>query len=98
MKPEPRKVASPHSMQSAEDVMNAFVEAFKNLDSEAMLSIITERVRERFEMDAENLTEDMRTQLSQMLSSVKILSSEYVGDEFHFRLRVPGSHPPEVSG
>ncbi len=96
-KSEPREVSLAHLEQSAEDVMNAFVKAFKDFDSEAMRSIITGHAREKFEIDAENLTEDMRTQLGQMLSFVKILSSEYVGDEFHFRLRVPGSHPPELS-
>ena len=33
----------------------------------------------------------------QILRHMEVLSSEYVGDEFHFRLRVPGAHPPEVS-
>ena len=38
--------------------------------------------KETFEMDAENLTEDMRTTLSQILRHMKVLSSRYVGDEF----------------
>lgn len=96
-KPEPKKVSSARSEQSAEDVMNAFVEAFKNLDSEMINSMLTGDAREEFNMDTENLTEDMRTQFSQILRHMEILNSEYVGDEFHFRLRVPGSNPPEVS-
>ena len=96
-KSEPREVSSAHLEQSAEDVMNAFVKAFKDFDSEAMRSITIGRARERFEIDAEDVTEDVRTQMSQILSQVKVLSSQYVGDEFHFRLRVPGSHPPELS-
>ena len=92
-KPEPRKVAPEHLGQSAEDVMNAFVEAFKNLDTEAMRSMVTGNASERFESDLEDMPEDVRTQLSQILSQVKVLSSEYVGDEFHFQLRVPGSQP-----
>ncbi|MCY3549498.1 MAG: hypothetical protein OXH39_03480 [Candidatus Poribacteria bacterium] len=96
-KPEPKKVSSARSEQSAEDVMNTFVEAFKNLDSEIINSMLTGDAREEFDMDTENLTEDMRTQFSQILRHMEILSSEYVGDEFHFRLRVPGSNPPEVS-
>ena len=95
--PEPSKASSEHSEQSAEDVMNAFVEAFKNLDSEIINSMLTGDAREEFDMDTENLTEDMRTQFSQILRHMEILNSEYVGDEFHFRLRVPGSNPPEVS-
>ena len=77
--------------------MNAFVEAFKNFDSEVMRSILTEDARETFESGFEDVPEDMRTQLSQILSHMEILSNEYVGDEFHFQLRVPGSNPPEVS-
>ena len=95
--PEPRKVSSGHPEQSAEDVMNAFVEAFKNLDLKTILPMLTGDAREKFEGDLENISEDVRTQLSQILRHMEILSSEYVGDEFHFRLRVPGSHPPEVS-
>ena len=96
-KPEPQKVSSAPQGQSAEDVMNAFVKAFKNLDAEVMGSMLTEHAKETFEMVTENLTEDMRTMLSQILRHMKILSSQYVGDEFHFQLRVPGSTPPEVS-
>ena len=96
-KPEPQKVSSAPQGQSAEDAMNAYVKAFKNLDAEGIRSMLTGRARETFEMDAENLTEDMRTMLSQILSHMKILSSQYVDDEFHFQLRVPGSTPPEVS-
>ncbi len=77
--------------------MNAFIKAFKNLDAEMMGSMLIGHAKETFEMDAENLTEDMRTTLSQILRHMKVLSSRYVGDEFHFQLRVPGSTPPEVS-
>ena len=79
---------------SAENVMNAFVEAFKNLDSETMLPILTEDAREAFGMNTENLPEDVRTQMRQMLSQMEVLSSKYVDDEFHFRLRLPQS--PEL--
>ena len=95
--PEPSKVSSAHSGQSAEDVMNAFVEAFKNLDSEVMRSILTGRAKETFESGFEDMPEDIRTQLSQILRQMEVLSSEYVGDEFHFRLKVPMSTPPETS-
>ena len=80
---------------SAENVMNAFVEAFKNLDSEKMLPMLTEDAREAFGMNTENLPEDVRTQMRQMLSQMEVLSGEYVDDEFHFRLRLPQS--PEAS-
>ena len=73
---------------SAENVMNAFVEAFKNLDSETIRSMLTGDAREAFESDFEEMPEDMRPQIRQMLSQTEIVSSEYVGDEFHFRLEV----------
>ncbi len=73
---------------SAEDVMNAFVEAFKNLDEETLRSMLTGDAKETFESDFEEMPEDMRPQILQMLSQTEIVSSEYVGDEFHFRLEV----------
>ena len=59
--------------------------------------MVTGSAKGAFESDFEDIPEDVRTQISQMLSHIKISSSEYVGDEFHFRLRVPGGTPPEVS-
>ena len=83
--------------QSAEDVMNTFVEAFKNIDAETILSTLTEDARETFEINFEDAPAHMRPQISQMLSSMEVLSSEYVGDEFHFVLKVPIAQPPEAS-
>ena len=94
---EPRKVSSARPEQSAEDVMNAFVKAFKNLDAETLRSMLTGDASETFESDFGDVPEDMRTQISQMLSQMEVLSSQYVGDEFHFRLRVPMAPRPEVS-
>ena len=96
-KSEPREVSSTHLGQSAEDVMNTFVKAFKNLDSETILSMLTSDARETFEGDFEDMPEDVRTQMSQILSQMEVLSSQYVGDEFHFRLRVPLAESSEVS-
>ena len=93
--PEPKKVSSTHSYQSPEDLMNAFVKALKNVDSEAMRQMVTGRAREAF---GEDVPEDMRAQISQLFSQTKVLSSQYVGNEFHFRLRLPPiADPPEVS-
>ena len=94
---EPRKASSARLGQSAEDVMNAFVEAFKNLDAEVILSMLTEDARETFGDNFQDVPEDVRTQMRQVLSQMEVLSSEYVGDEFHFRLKVPMSTPPETS-
>ena len=95
--PEPRKVSSARTGQSPEDAMNAYVKAFKNLDLETLRSMLTEHARETFASDLEEMPEAMRPQLRQMFSQMEILSSEYVGDEFHFRLRMPMAQPPEVS-
>ena len=85
--PEPRKVSSARLGQSAEDAMNAYVKAFKNLDAETLRSMLIGDAREKFESDFEEVPEDMRPQIRQMLRQMEVVSSEYVGDEFHFRLR-----------
>ena len=92
-----RKVSPVRPEQSAEDIMNTFVEAFKNLDAETILPMLTGDARETFEGDFADVPEDMRAQISEMLSEMEILSSEYVGDEFHFRLRVPMAPKQELS-
>ena len=84
-----------HSYQSPEDLMNAFVKAFKDLDSEAMHSMLTGRAIETFGI--EDVPEDARTQFRQMLNQMEIVSSQYVDDEFHFLLRIPVASPPEMS-
>ena len=98
VEPAEEKVPPADLGQSAEEVMNTFVEAFKNLDAETMDSVLTKDARETFEINfAEDAPEHMRAQISQMLSSMEVLSSEYVGDEFHFVLKVPIAQPPEAS-
>ena len=94
---EVKEVPSAHLDQAAEDVMNAFVAAFKNLDAETIRSMLTADARETFEGEFENLPEGMHPQMRQMLSQMKVSGSEYIGDEFHFRLRVPMADPSEVS-
>lgn len=92
---KPREVSSTHLYESPEDAMNAFVKAFKNLDTEAMHAMLTTDAKHTFAID--DVPEDMRAQAIQMLSQTKVLSSEYVGDEFHFRLSIPVADPPEAS-
>ena len=122
--------------QAAEDVMNAFVEAFRNSDTETILPLLTETLRrdeesdnlyegsdstitdedvERFEEIAarEGLTIDTTTietlvvegevgehsgfeQVLKTFSQVDIANSKYVGDEFHFKLRMPAIELPEM--
>ncbi len=92
---EPRKASSTRSYQSPEDLMLAFLNAFKNLDTEAMRSMLTADARKTLIFD--NVTEDIRTEFSQMFSQIKVLSNQYVDDEYHFRLNVPGMSPSELS-
>ena len=80
--------------QSAEDVMNTYVEALKNLDFEAMFSLETAAAREETRDFLDGFDNDLsdpiaRGMLQSMLSRAEIMGSEYVGDEFHFRLRMP---------
>ena len=58
--------------------MNAFVEAFKNLDSETIHPILTGDVRETFEGDFEDVPEDVCTQMRQILRQMEVLSSDVV--------------------
>ena len=121
---------SESTTQSAEDVMHAYLEAFRNFDVDAMRSLLTGAAKEGFEsslpafrmMNGEfpeevieeavnsGLPEEaideglqmaqgmMQTISKQMFSQTEIVSSEYVGDEFHFRLRMPLPEMPEILG
>ena len=108
--------------QSAEDVMNAYLTAYKSFDREAMLPLVTGAVKEWVETSLrslggqlpdefvngladlmpeemvdevlqtmrENVQEAVRMkQYQDALSQLEIVSSEYVGNEFHFQLRMP---------
>ena len=113
--------------QLAEDVMNAYVEAFKNVDADAMLSLMTGTAKEEFEsamlpllngelpqemaevfydmLPAEKademvqgIREMMQPILKQMLGQAEVVSSEHVGDELHFRIRISAPERPGASG
>ena len=78
--------------QSAEDVMGAYVEALKNLDSKAILSLMPATVNGEFrdlwvDFDS-NPTPALRKVLQETFTQAEIVSSGHVGDEFHFRLKV----------
>lgn len=89
--------------RSAEDVMKAYLEAYKNLDLKAALPLLTGAAKEEAESSlpaledaeieiaeagskAKQLTEEI---LSRTIGRTEIVSSEYIGGEFHFRLREP---------
>ena len=46
----------------------------------------------------QTIKEEMQRALKQMLSSAKVVSSEYVGDELHFQVRVSSPEIPGASG
>ena len=104
---------------SAEAVMNAYLEAYRKFDLEAMLPYVTGTAREtaksfigllsgEIPVDLEEiyndlgLSEDMVNTANQAIKSApqnpmvqsifsqaEVMSSEYVGDEYHFQLRIP---------
>ena len=113
---------SPESTsQSAEDVMDAYVEAWRNADFEAMRPLLTTDMRRRSSHDhdaevpieigkvrnegsddipdevIEAMAVEQIKQLKPLLdasfremqSQASAINGEYVGDEFHFRLRMP---------
>ena len=115
-----------------EDVMNAYLEAYKSVDADAMRSVLTGAAKENFENgmmhvwngngelsqemvdfvyrlvpkeDVEVADEILRQVKENMLPSLKqrnaqteIASSEHVGDEFHFRIRIPVPKMREIPG
>ena len=112
--------------QSAEDVMYAYVEAWRNSDFKAMhplltadmrrgvpdgdseISIEIREVRHESSDDIpdevhEAMVEEETRQLEplmvvsfrEMQSQSSVVSSKYVGDEFHFRLRMPAPKIPD---
>ena len=99
-------IESESTVQSAEEVMNAYVDAFRNVDFEAMRALLTGTAKENLESrlpDLKNkfteLTEIYENEanpvlkrmfeltLDRMLGGFEVVSSKYVGDEFHFRVR-----------
>ena len=104
--------------QTAEEVMNAYLEAFRNFDVDAIFPLLADAAKEEFESSLpilmgelpeevveqvvnSELSEEMIDEalqmmratlqpiLKQVFSQAEIVSSEYVGDEFRFRLRFP---------
>ena len=99
-------VLSESTGQSAEDVMYAYLEGWRNLDHKAMGSLMTEQYRREGHEDPDdgssiNTSDEAPdevvetshqlepTVLERILEGRRqalLVSSEYVGDEFHFRL------------
>ena len=118
-------VSSESTNQSAEDVMYAYVEAFRDSDFEAMSSLGTEeymRSNHGYYGDGSEISVDSKISVDvsddapddvveiihqfkpvlgesirETISQAEVVSSEYVGDEFHFRLRTPAPEMPNIS-
>ncbi len=92
--------------RSAEDVMYAYLEAWRNFDSKVIYSLMTEQYRRSLQEnsadgESTNISNEapdeavetrrqMRVEaLRELRKQSSLVSSEYVGDEFHFRLRTP---------
>ena len=127
-------------MSSAEDVMNAYVDALQSVNVEAMRSLSTGHakegldnaatdgiliidpdelrdelidlpkdlpveMREMAEQEIQNAEQQVRSAEPQIrhaalkfLSQLKVVRSEYIGDEFHFELGGPTPKMPEIPG
>ena len=95
--------SSERTNQSAEDVMYAYLEAYRNFNNDAQYSLMTEEYRHRLRDNAgyeppleivDKVAELMRERNSQ----AEIESSKYVDNEFHFQLTAPAlDMPPIVS-
>ena len=118
-------VSAESTNQSAEDVMYAYVEAFRDSDFEAMSSLGTEeymRSNHGYYGDGSEISVDseifvdvsddapddvveiihqfkpvLGESIRETISQAEVVSSEYVGDEFHFRLRTPAPEMPNIS-
>ena len=88
--------------QTAEEVMNTFIEAFRNFDVEALLPLTTGIVREEtetLEEDMEEMLEKFPDEMEQQVldtmfetfRQIEVTNTEYVGDEFHFWISLPST-------
>ncbi len=94
--------------QSAEDVMYAYLEAWRSSDYKVIDSLRTEQYRRSIQENSANSppTSDeahehdavvqtrlqmLRETLRELQKQTVLVSSEYAGDEFHFRLTIPDS-------
>ena len=88
--------------QSAEDVMYAYLKAYRNFDNDALDSLMTEEHRRSYHDNASELPLEIVDKIAELMyernGQAEIESSKYVGDEFHFQLAAPGlDKPPIVS-
>ena len=105
--------------QSAEDVMYAFVEAWRNSDFETMRPLLMADMRPSLPDDDSEISIEVRHEVDgiveatdeeeirqlepllieffhEMQSQALAVNGEYVGDEFHFLLRMPTPPAPKI--
>ena len=105
--------------QSAEDVMYAFVEAWRYSDFEAMRPLLMADMRPSLPDDDSEISIEVRHEVDgiveatdeeeirqleplliasfrEMQSQALAVNGEYVGDEFHFLLRMPAPPAPKI--
>ena len=92
--------SSDSTSQSAEDVMYAYLEAYRNFDDDALGSLMTEEHRHSHRDNASELPLEIVDKIAELMrernSQAEIESSKYVGDEFHFQLAAPALDIPVV--
>ena len=96
--------SSESASQSATDVMYAYLEAYRNLDNDALYSLMTEG-HWHSHRDRDNAGDELPLEIVDRVaelmgarnSQAEVESSKYVGDEFHFRLKAPASEIPDIS-
>ena len=93
--------SSDSTSQSAEDVMYAYLEAYRNFDNDALESLMTEEHRHSYRDNASELPLEIVDKIAELMyernSQAEVESSKYVGDEFHFQLTAPALDTPIVS-
>ena len=93
--------SSDRTSQSAEDVMYAYLKAYRNSDNDALDSLMTEEHRYSHRDNAsDELPLEIVGKIAELMrernSQAEIESSKYVDDEFHFQLKTPASDMPIV--
>ena len=111
--------SSENTGQAAEDVMYAFVEAWRNSDFKAMHPLLTADMRRSVPDDDSEVSIEVRHEADgiveatdeeeirqleplliasfrEMQSQALAVNGEYVGDEFHFLLRMPAPPAPKI--
>ena len=95
--------SSERTNQSAEDVMYAYLEAYRNFNNDAQYSLMTEEHKYSHRDNASGelpleLVDKVAELMRERNSQAEIESSKYVDNEFHFQLTAPAlDMPPIVS-